>query len=497
MKQLQKTFATGIDSSTFSFLIFFLAALLIRLPFFFRDYIDRDESTFILMGQSWADGHLPYTQLWDLKPPLVFLFFAIVIKVFGKSFIAIRLLGALLIAATAFFLRHIGTKGANATVGFFAGLLYIYFSSLFGSLQGVMSEHLAMFFFITAFWILIRKNDDLHWGLAALLFGASLMFRLNLAYAVVLLYAYQLLFAGLPLLSMIRKGAIALLAGLAVPTLTFLPYWQNGIPEVWWNSVILASLNYDGSASPEDMIAATLNLLPFFLIAGVSIYQYSKGKFILFKTQPTVVWSVWLLLAGLFFMLIKSGKVNGHYLIQLHPFILLLLVSLLYTLQGGWVRKVKPYLWVLFLLMPAESYLEYSRVGQRIINGQSPYNGEGISVPAYIKENYPQDVSTFFLDYHIAYWLLKKLPPTKIVTHPSNLMRPSNYPHVSPTQAGPMEELRYILEEKQPQLIISRSAHLSFAYPESAENQFFEAYIQKHYRLVYQQDKALIYERIK
>jgi len=94
MKQLQKTFATGIDSSSFSFLIFFLAALLIRLPFFFRDYIDRDESTFILMGQSWADGHLPYTQLWDLKPPLVFLFFTIVIKVFGESCIAICLLGA-------------------------------------------------------------------------------------------------------------------------------------------------------------------------------------------------------------------------------------------------------------------------------------------------------------------------------------------------------------------------------------------------------------------
>jgi len=27
----------------------FLAALFIRFPFFFRDYIDRDESTFILM----------------------------------------------------------------------------------------------------------------------------------------------------------------------------------------------------------------------------------------------------------------------------------------------------------------------------------------------------------------------------------------------------------------------------------------------------------------
>ena len=64
--------------------IFWLAiiALLLRFPFFFRDYIDRDESTFILVAQSWVDGHLPYTQLWDVKPPLTFLFFATIIQIF-------------------------------------------------------------------------------------------------------------------------------------------------------------------------------------------------------------------------------------------------------------------------------------------------------------------------------------------------------------------------------------------------------------------------------
>ncbi len=63
------------------FLTLFLVSFFIRFPFFFRDYIDRDESTFILMGQSWVNGHLPYTELWDLKPPVAFLFF-VGIKVF-------------------------------------------------------------------------------------------------------------------------------------------------------------------------------------------------------------------------------------------------------------------------------------------------------------------------------------------------------------------------------------------------------------------------------
>ena len=92
------------------FLILFLVSFLIRFPFFFRDYIDRDESTFILMGQSWVNGHLPYTELWDLKPPVAFLFFAGIIYVFGKSFLAIRFFGALLVAITAFFTFKIGVR---------------------------------------------------------------------------------------------------------------------------------------------------------------------------------------------------------------------------------------------------------------------------------------------------------------------------------------------------------------------------------------------------
>lgn len=116
-------------------------------PLFFRDYVDRDESTFILMAQSWIDGHLPYTQLWDLKPPLVYLFFALIIYIFGKSFIAIRLVGALAVAIIAFFTYKIGKEVKSTLVGFWAAIGCVYLLSLFGSLQGVMSEHLSMLFY--------------------------------------------------------------------------------------------------------------------------------------------------------------------------------------------------------------------------------------------------------------------------------------------------------------------------------------------------------------
>lgn len=98
----------------------FLTTFFIRFPFFFRDYIDKDESTFILMGQSIADGFLPYDRLWDLKPPLLFYFFALIEKVFPHSFVAIRFFGVIIIFLSAILLMRIA-KQANLKNGFFGG----------------------------------------------------------------------------------------------------------------------------------------------------------------------------------------------------------------------------------------------------------------------------------------------------------------------------------------------------------------------------------------
>ncbi len=472
---------------------FIVISILIRFPFFFRDYIDRDESTFILMGQSWVDGFLPYTQLWDLKPPLVFLFFAAIIQFFGKSYIAIRLFGSLVIGLTAFFIYKIGKKGANGRIGFFSGLLYIYLSSLFGSLQGVMSEHLAMLFFVLAFWQLLETRRNVELFFSAVLFGASLMFRLNLIYPVGLLFIYYLLSYGWQAKDILLKGGISLAGGLFIPFLTFVPYWLNDIPSTWWNAVILASMNYD-NPTYGDMLEAVLQLSPFLIVYFLSILK--REQLGLFNGELKKLTLMWVVTGGLFFMLIKSGKVNSHYLIQLYPFMVLPIVSWISQLRKLSFQQVKPYLMGLFLLLPVEAYMEYGVIGKRYWEGQSIYNGYGITIPDYIEQHYEEEVTVFFLDYHIGYWELAKLPPRKVVTHPSNLLRKSNYPFIEETEEGPLMELKYILEVYQPDLIVSRSRHISFSKKDSAVNQFFEQYLQDNYELVFEEKKAFVYERM-
>ena len=59
--------AIAMDShkkhAVFMFALLLDLALLTRFPFFFHDVINWDESTFILVGQSIIDGHLPYVTL--------------------------------------------------------------------------------------------------------------------------------------------------------------------------------------------------------------------------------------------------------------------------------------------------------------------------------------------------------------------------------------------------------------------------------------------------
>ena len=74
-------------SDRFVFVSLFMVSFLIRLPFFFRDYIDRDESTFIFNGSimgRWAFAiHRP---LGFKNLPLRFSSLPVLFTSLGKAF---------------------------------------------------------------------------------------------------------------------------------------------------------------------------------------------------------------------------------------------------------------------------------------------------------------------------------------------------------------------------------------------------------------------------
>ncbi|GMN09758.1 hypothetical protein MTsPCn9_18010 [Croceitalea sp. MTPC9] len=444
------------------------------------------------MGQSWVDGFLPYTQLWDLKPPITFLFFAALIFAFGKSFLAIRIAGALLVAITALFTYKIGLSVSNKKVAFWSGLLAVILQSLFGSLQGVMSEHISMVFFIPALYLLISKNSTINYFLAGLLLGLSLMTKLNLAYPILFIFLFLFWKAirqkelSLQLIKILVLGSAILIVILA----TAAPYYFNNDFQLWWQSVFEAPMAYSGSK--EHSI---LNVLPFAIVVFVFFYWGIKKQFLNYK-EPGILLLI-ITSVGILFSFIQAGKVNGHYLIQLYPTLILLITISIYELRILKNLNYKPIVFFILLLIPMESYLELKNVTQHKINKGSFHNGEGVTVPNYFKEHKLSADKVLFMEYHIGYWLLNEKPPTKAATHPSSILREELFPYMENSRTTESEELQFILEEFRPNFIITRKNRRVFDRKKLAANFYMNLQLSKNYTPLDTVDNAIIHQRLK
>lgn len=112
--------------------LYLAVVALLRLPTFFHSYENWDESLFLLMARSLLDGHPLYVDIWDHKPPGVFVAFAAAQALFGRSVLSIRILACLLVTASSLLLFVIGRRLRSPLAGLVAGLLYAAFSMDYG-----------------------------------------------------------------------------------------------------------------------------------------------------------------------------------------------------------------------------------------------------------------------------------------------------------------------------------------------------------------------------
>ncbi len=466
-------------------------SLFLRLPFVFRDYIDRDESTFILVAQGWVDGFLPYTVLWDLKPPITFLFFSALIYVFGKSLIAIRIAGILTVSLIAFFTYLIGKQLTDNKVSFWSATFTVFLISMFGSLQGVMSEHISMLFFMPALYLLIRNRDWQFSIIAGVLMGAALMTKINLAYPVLFLGLY-LIYDRFKLgFRMSGLGQIFAFAAGVILTigLTILPYYLEGKTQLWWDAVILAPLEYAGVRRHSP--GRFLPLLIFLIL----LFSYGTWKRIL-PMKNSSIQLLLIAMIGIVIAFIRGGRINGHYLIQLHP-VLIIIVGIVISATiriKKW--KYQPFVLLVLLLLPFEAYKEYRDIIRHKIERGSFLNGEGYTVPDYIRKENLSTENILFMEYHIGYWFLNTLPPTKSATHPTNICRDETFQFYDNPRTNSMEELRYIMEDIAPEIVVTRNKWRIFDKKQEEENTYIRSYLDQHYTIEKEIDNAEIHRRL-
>lgn len=443
-------------------------SMLLRFPFFFRDYIDKDESTFILMGQAWVDGFLPYTLLWDLKPPLVFLYFAKIIYLFGKSLFAIRFFGAVIVGFNGYLLYRIARKHTTSIYALTLGVFTIYFQSLFGSVQGVMSEHLGLFPVLLGSYLFVEKRNYF-WG--ALLFSFGLYFKLNIAYGMLLAFPFLFVQRRDEMKQMIT-GCI--LGGVLATLITGV--WFVGNTSLFLESVFYAPLAYT-KATISQQLKTLLSLLPAFILLAWLFKKYPKHRFYILFT------------AGVLFSLIRLGKVNGHYLLQVYPFMILLIGMLIYDFR----RKVSPQIVLILLaIIPIETYKETWDLLKYHDNTGYWYNGEGHEIARFLKDHELDKKTAYYTDYHIGYWLTNNSPLTKVVTHPSNIERPELFPFMGVKDLTPVAVLEELVTHQKPEVIIAKS-HRNFK--DAALESILTSTLKQNYQQIKSVGSAFIYKR--
>lgn len=66
------------------YFILLIFTILIHLPLFHENYFGIDESIYVLCAQKIANGGTMYVDSWDNKPPILFWFYTIIVRLFGE-----------------------------------------------------------------------------------------------------------------------------------------------------------------------------------------------------------------------------------------------------------------------------------------------------------------------------------------------------------------------------------------------------------------------------
>ncbi|NNG17714.1 MAG: hypothetical protein HKM89_14660 [Gemmatimonadales bacterium] len=444
--------------------------VLVRLPFWFPSVIDWDESTFILMGQEILDGRLPYVELFENKPPLVFAAFALFLAV-HSSIMAVRIGGAICVLMAAYLTYRIGTLLHTRKTGVIAGLLSIVFvSGVTTSGQATMSETIALVPLLGATALLLVPRSKRTSFLLGCLLAVAALVRTNLAYvvlAVSALIVYRLYRERSE--SALGETLTFGLGALLPPGIVAALYASQGHLDTLFSATVAASLNYSTQQNPLTTFAFQVVENPLiviiFLVGIVPLYK--RWGSVAGQKRPMVVWfSIVALATGL--SIVMSGVSRRHYLIQLIPFLTIPVAVSILTGVSARHRRLTTLVVLLGLTFPAWKVVrQYGRAITRARQDRL-FDDRGYRIARFLRQANPNREPVYLMTDHIAYWLTGTRPPRKIVTHPSNLSRRYLIEAVVGPSATPQSEMEKILAAR-PRYIVTgnRPGHLG-SVPEAA-----------------------------
>jgi hypothetical protein len=302
----------------------------LRLPFSLN--ISADEAFFALIGRDWTQGVLPYADRFDVKPPGLFLLYALLQPVFGVGVAAIKGLEVGFVAVSAYGLWRIGKDFFSLPVGLAAAALYPLYSLAMSGVNAPAALFLAAF---EISGVLAALRGRL--ALAGLLFGIAFTMKQTAAIEACAVLVALLMEAKAH--NRVRIAARFIAGCAAAPAGFALYFLLAGAFPAFWSAVVVAAggrLNGDNVGFIEGLTRVPGGLKPMMapavgaLLVALRYRQLASEKFAP-ALRLILAWLVGGLLA-----LIAMRAMYDHYFLPLAPPLLLLAsVAVFHALDLG------------------------------------------------------------------------------------------------------------------------------------------------------------------
>ncbi len=449
-------------------LITSLFFFLLRLPSLFEPYWYGDEGIYQVLGLGIRNGRLLYQGIWDNKPPLLYMVYAL----FNSDQFLVR--GASLIAgllAILFLFKlskklFISSNSVFATTAFFAFLFGL--PLIEGNIANAENFMLAPI--ILAGYLIYKQNEEKQginyyskFFFPGLLLGIAFLFKIVAVFDFAAFGAFiVIVHFGIKKIGTIIEILIPYILGFATPiVITLLFFFIKGGLSDFIHAALVQNVGYVGYSNnfiiPQGFLILKLALLSLLLL----FFLIAKNKF----TYPTLFIFAWLSFS--LFDAFFSGRPYTHYvLVTLPP--LSLLIGLIINEQ-----KLRLYFIVAFLLSIFLLVKNFTYFGKTIFYYQNYISF--VSGKKTTKEYY-----TFFdrntpRDYEIAQYLKTQLKPQDNVFiwgDDAQLYKliyrlpPGRYTvayHMRASQAS-LKETQNALEKEQPKFVVINSKE-PFPFP--------------------------------
>lgn len=363
-------------------LLLFLRWHLLDIP------LERDESAYAYLGKKILEGQIPYRDVYEMKPPLLFYSYAALVAIFGYSQEGLHWAALFLTFWNAVWVMAIGMRLLGRFYGFLAGICYVLLTSNpFACAILAESELVLMGFVLPGLYLLLHwdqraradsadNGTPSHWWLfgSGLLITCGFLVKQSAVYffgipALVLLWSFwqkRPLDWGL----LFRRGAW-FTAGVLVPVVLSLALiaalgaWEDFY---FWNIKYVQT--YASGLDPT-LWKTAFNLNFRMLSQHFELYWLLGVLGMLLLLLPVLKGRQRLLLLAL--LLFSFGAVApgrrfyGHYWLQFFPALAILIAVAFYVLEKGLARtfprfNFRPLLALLAAMVLALPMVRYSPV---------------------------------------------------------------------------------------------------------------------------------------